>query len=226
MKKTYNNTGDKKGKKINPLLIFTGIALVVLIVLLFFVILVSNRTNKNEINEENGAEITDSSGDKKAKFTSYFAGCGLLNDKCLDTNCDQYFLCNGEGYSVCEVYDCGAEFGIGTMDESGKINIERKAKDNKEKIIKVKNKCGGALEIVESGYANERLEVKVKITTAGDCEISGFLAACKDVKIGEGGGFKPAKFSDLGDDFYLVNVNNCGEMAEIIAIGENGISIK
>ena len=29
-----------------------------------------------------------------------------------------------------------------------------------------------------------------------------------------------------GDGFYLVSVDNCSEVSEIIAIGENGISIK
>ncbi|MCK5642127.1 MAG: hypothetical protein KAJ19_15085 [Gammaproteobacteria bacterium] len=229
MKKTYSVIGEKrseKGKKANPILISIGIAFIVMIVLLLYIFITSVKISENEIGKENNSELTNLEGDEKREFAVYFPGCNSLNSKCLDSNCDQYFLCNDEKYKVCEIYDCGAEFGIGTKDENGEVKIERKVKDNREKIIKIKNKCSGSLEIAESGYANERLEAKIKVATVGDCEIGGFLVSCRNPETDESGNFKPAKFSSLDNNFYLISVSNCVEISEVIAIGENGISIK
>lgn len=226
MKETYDTTKKRENKKINPTLIFVRILFFVLILLLFYIIAVLVQTSENKTGEENNTEINNLNGDKNGELAAYFSGCDLLNSECLSMNCEQYFLCNSEEYSVCEVYDCGTEFGVGTKDGDGKIKIERKIKDNRKKIVEVKSRCSGSLEVVESNYANEKLEAKVEITTAGNCEIGGFLVSCKNLETGESNSFKPAKFSDSGDGLYLVSVNNCSELSEIIAIGENGISIK
>ena len=229
MKKTYSVIGEKrseKGKKANPALILAGMAFIIMIVSLCYIFITSVQRGEDEIGKENNSELTNLEGDEKREFAAYFPGCSLLNDKCLDSNCDQYFLCNDEKYKVCEVYDCGADFGIGTKDENEKVKIERKMKENREKIIEIKNKCSGSLEIIESGYANEKLEAKIRVATAGDCEIGGFLVSCGNAENDESGNFKPAKFSSLDNNLYLVSVSNCVEISEVIAIGENGISIK
>jgi len=159
-------------------------------------------------------------------FASYFPECDLLNNECLDTNCDKYFLCSDKKYSICEVYDCGEEFGIGTKDKDGKTNTQRKVKDNKKKIIEVKSRCGGTVEIIKSDCIDEKLEMAVKVVTSGDCAIEGFLVGYKSGESEEKIDFKPAKFSSLGGGLYSVSISTCGDVAEIIAIGESGVSIK
>ncbi|MCK5122633.1 MAG: hypothetical protein KAQ87_00575 [Candidatus Pacebacteria bacterium] len=211
-------------KKTYP--IFTGILFTVMVILLFCIAAVLIQTDENKSGRENETEINNLDGSKNEEFASYFDGCDLLNRECLSMDCGQYFLCNDKEYSVCEIYDCGMEFGIGTKDSEGKIKIERKIKDNRKKIMEVKSRCKGLLEVIESNYVDEKFEANIKVTTAGSCKIGGFLVSCKNLETGEDNGFKPAKFSDFGSSSYLISVNNCSEMSEIIAIGENGISIK
>jgi len=226
MKKTYNTMGKGENRKTNPASIFVGILFFVVIILLFCVVVVSVQRDGNKTGEENNTEVNDLNDDKGNEFAAYFSECDLLNSECFNMDCEQYFLCNDKKYLACEIYDCGTEFGIGTKDSDGKINIEREIKDNRKKIVEVKSRCNGSIELMESNYINERLEANVKVITAGDCEIGGFLVSCKNLETGESNSFKPAKFSDSGDGSYLVSVSNCSEVSEIIAIGENGVSIK
>lgn len=229
MEKTYNvmrKKGSGKRKKTNLLLIFVGMAFAVMIISLFYIVVISTQTSENEADKKNGSELADLRDNEKNEFVAYFDGCDLLNNKCLNSNCARYFLCNDQKYKICEIYDCGAEFGIGTKDENGEVKIERRAKENRDKIIKVKKKCGGSLEIIESNLADEKLEAKIKVVTSGDCEISGFLVSCKNPETNESGNLRPVKFSNSEGSFYSISIGDCSEIAEIIAIGENGISIK
>lgn len=214
-------SGGKK-REVKTASVFAKILFIIITIFLFSVIAVLIRTDENKT----GEEINNLNKDKGNEFAAYFSGCDLLNRECLSTDCEQYFLCNDEKYSVCEVYDCGTEFGVGTKDGNGKIKVERKIKDDRKKIVEVKSRCSGSLEVTESNYTDEKFEGKVKVTTAGSCEIGGFLVSCKNLETNEDNSFKPAKFSDSGDGSYFVSVDNCSEVSEIIAIGENGVSIK
>jgi len=211
-----------KNKKINILAVFVKTMYLILIILLFYVVGVLVQINENRGDKEDNISKTEvvDSGDEVI-FTSYFPGCNLLNSKCLDMECDSYDLCSDKKYLVCEIYDCGEEWGIGTKDKDGKTNIQRKIKDNKKKIIEVKGRCNGTVEILESNCVNERLEIETRVITDGNCKIEGFWIGYE-----EKGSSKPAKFSSLGNGLYLVVTNNCEKISEIIAMGENGISIK
>ena len=212
-----------KNKKINIPRALIGISCLIMIILLFYIVGVLFQMDKNcgDVSETELVDLKD-----KVVFASYFPECGLLNSECLNTDCDQYFLCSDKKYSICEVYDCGEEFGIGTKDKDGKTDIQRKAKYNKEKIIEIKSRCGGTAEIIESDCINGKLEIAAKVVTSGNCKIEGFLVGYRSGEGGEKIDFKPAKFSSLGGGFYSVSVSACGDVAEIIAIGENGVSIK
>lgn len=222
MEKTNNIMKSRENKKRNPFSIFAGVLFFVAAISLFCIIAALIQTGKNKT----GEEINNLNGDKGSEFAAYFDGCDLLNSECLSMDCEQYFLCNDEKYLACEVYDCGTEFGVGTKDSDGKIKIERELKDNRKKIVEVKSRCSGSLEMTESNYTDGKFEGEVKVTTTGSCEIGGFLVSCKNLETGEDNSFKPAKFSDSGDGSYLISVDNCSEVSEIIAIGENGVSIK
>ena len=213
-------------KKVDILAIFTKTLYFIAVILLFYIVGVLIQIDGERVDRGNNFPAETADLNEKTKFAAYFPECDLLNSECLDTNCDQYFLCSGEKYSRCEVYDCGEEFGIGTEDEDGKTDIQRKAKYNKEKIIEIKSRCGGTAEIIESDCINGKLEIAAKVVTSGNCKIEGFLVGYRSGEGGEKIDFKPAKFSSLGGGFYSVSVSACGDVAEIIAIGENGVSIK
>lgn len=217
----------KKNKKVNISLAFMGIFAAVLIILLFYIVGVLIQLKESEM-PKNGVDSSNSQThiEKTGKFASYFPECGLINDKCLDASCVKYFLCNDKKYSVCEIYDCQEEFGIATEDEDGKINIKRKIKDERKKIVEIKNRCNGTLEILKSDCVEEKLEMQVQVNTAGNCVIEGFMAVYKIGEDASEKSFKPAKFSNLGNGIYLVRTSNCNEILELIAIGEAGVSIK
>lgn len=215
-----------KNKKINSVLTFSGLLYVVMIVLLFYIVGVLVQMNKEYPDEENKPSVKVVDLNKETGFASYFPECDLLNSECLDTNCKQYFLCSGKEYLRCEVYDCGENFGVGARDKNGEIDITRKAKDNKKKIAEIKNRCNGSVEVVENNCVDEKLEMAVKVVTGGDCEIEGFLIGYGNQENGEKISFKPAKFLSLGSGIYSISLNNCNEVGEVIAIGENGVSIK
>ena len=215
-----------KNKKINIPMALIGMSYLIMIILLFYIVGVLFQMYREYAGREDNFPTKTIDLSEKAKFAAYFPECDLLNSECLDMDCDQYFLCSGKKYSRCEVYDCGKEFGVGVEDKSGKIDILRKAKDNKKKIIEVKSRCGGTVEIVESDCVDGKLEIAAKVATNDDCAIEGFLVGYGNQESGEKISFKPAKFLSLGSGLYSVSVNNCDDVSEIIAIGENGVSIR
>jgi hypothetical protein len=216
---------ENKKQKTNSLLVFAGVLFVILITSLFCVIILT-KPGENKTKKENGAATADFDDNQKTEFAAYFTGCDLLNKECLNANCDKYFLCNDKKYLTCEIYDCQEEFGIGTKDEDGKIDIRRKIKDERKKIAEIKSRCDGTLKILKSDCVEEKLEMQVQVSTAGDCAIEGFMAVYETEEDTSKKSFKPAKFSDLGNGLYLVKTSNCKETSELIAIGEAGVSIK
>ena len=219
---------DVKNKKSGSLIpAFTVILLSITLILLFYIIavLVQIETvlETNLKTADNISYVDDDITDEVA-LGDYFPGCELITENCLDSSCRYYFLCNDKKYAKCEIYDCGEDFGVGTMDEKGKISAGKKIKQDREKIKKAINKCRGSVEILSSECAEENLRIKVKVSTAGDCGIKGFIA-------GYGGEEKKlfksaADFSVMEDNSYLVVLNGCEEITKLIAVGEGGVSIK
>lgn len=216
---------NTKNKKISIPAIFMELSIIILIVLLVYIVgaliqLYGDGYRSGFSPAHNGAS------NNGAEFASYFVGCGLLNDKCLNADCDQYFLCSDKNYSACETYDCGEEFGVGTKDQSGKIDVIKKTKQEREKIKRMLDMCRGSLEIFGNVCENGKLKAKVKVSTAGSCEIEGFLASYKNTGNTEENRFERIEFSRISEGLYQVTLDNCAEMPELIAVGENGISIK
>ncbi|MEA1937264.1 MAG: hypothetical protein U9N04_04105 [Patescibacteria group bacterium] len=88
-----------------------------------------------------------------------------------------------------------------------------------EKIREIKDRCKGFLEIMDEKCVDGKLEMKVKVSTAGDCFVVSFIANYADNKK------KIAEFSSLGDDVYLVVLNNCDKIEKLIVSGEGGFTI-
>lgn len=213
-------------KKISIPVIFMELSVIILIVLLAYVVGVLIQLYGDGYRSGFSPAHNGILNSNSAEFASYFAGCGLLNNKCLNTDCGQYFLCNDKKYSICEIYDCGEEFGVGTKDQSGKIDVIKKTKQEREKIKKILDRCRGSLEILEKVCENGKLKAKVKVSTTGSCEIEGFLASYKNAGNAEENRLERVEFSRISEGLYLVNFNDCAKMPELIAVGENGISIK
>ena len=207
---------NKKNKKINTSLIFVGIV----VLMVFLVFLVQNRER------EIGNSDLPIHNDPIENFSDYFPGCSLINGSCLSTDCDKYFLCNDKKYVTCEIYDCKKEFGIVTVDENGETKTNRKIKDDRKRIIEIKSRCDGKLEILKSECIEEKLEMQVKVETVGDCAISGFMATYKTGETASEKSVKSVEFFDLEEGLYLIKTNNCEEISELVAIGDSGISIR
>jgi len=88
-----------------------------------------------------------------------------------------------------------------------------------EKVEEIKDKCRGSLEIIDKKCADGKLEMKVKVSTTGDCPVVSFIVDYADNKK------KIAEFSSLGDNDYLVVLDNCNEVEKLIASGEGGFTI-
>lgn len=213
---------NAKIKKTKTLPIFMFLLMAIFGLLLFYIIGVLMQLNEKD---RSGALPNQGGLLENGKFASYFPGCGLLNNSCLDSKCDQYFLCNDKKHLVCEIYDCGENFGIGTEDENGKISAEMKTKQDREKIMKIVSRCKGEIEIINDVCESGKLKIQAKVTTDGDCKIEAFMAAYggsqTEPKI-----FMPAEFSSLGNNLYAVEIGKCDDISEIIAVGEGGVSIK
>lgn len=213
------NTKNKKTKNL-PIFMFLFMAIFGL--LLFYIIGVLIQLDGKDRN----SVLPNQSGlSENSEFASYFPGCGLINNSCLSSKCDQYFLCNDKKYLVCEIYDCGENFGIGTKDENGKMNIEKRIKQDREKIMKMVSKCKGKIEIIDNACESGKLKIQAKVTTAGDCKIEAFMAAYGGGQA-ESKSFMSAEFSDLGNNLYAVEIGRCDNILEVIAVGEGGVSIK
>ncbi|MCK4892276.1 MAG: hypothetical protein KAS78_06430 [Candidatus Pacebacteria bacterium] len=216
----------KKNKKINIPSAFMGIFIIILIILLFYIVGVLIQFRESGM-LKNGAGSPDSQThiEKTSKFASYFPECGLINDSCLDTTCGLYFLCNEEKYLICEIYDCGEEFGIGTEDKNGKIRTRREIKVDKSKVEELVSKCrGGSLSVMDKKCVENRLEVNVSLNIGDKCEIKNFMA---EYDLGGEKKFSSVdKFSDLGDNKYLITINNCDDFVKLIAVGEGGVGIR
>lgn len=209
-------------KKTKTLPIFMFLLMAIFGLLLFYIIGVLI-----QLNEKGGSGALPNQGGllENSEFASYFPGCGLLNNSCLGSKCDQYFLCNDKKYLVCEIYDCGENFGIGTEDENGKISIEKKIKQDREKIIKMISKCKGEIEIITNICESGKLKIQAKVATNGDCKIEAFMAAYGGSQT-EPKSFMSAEFSSLGNNLYAVEIGRCDNVLEVIAVGEGGVSIK
>jgi len=216
---------EKKVVKVNKskaILVFI-IALVILsfVIIGFFVLSRESRA------PENGGVIVDLKTEIVAedKFYASFPGCGLIYNDCLDTTCGLYFLCNEKKYSTCEIYDCGEEFGVGTEDNNGEVRITKELKVDKEKVEEIVSKCrGGSLSIGKQECVENKLVVNVSLNVRGECIIKNFMA---EYVLGEENKFRTVdKFSDLGNNNYLLTMNNCDDAVGFIAVGEGGVSIR
>ena len=215
------NKIDKKNN-FNAVFLFLIILVFLLFILVGFLIQYGeNKELKNSVPVDN----SQTEGVDTGKFSASFLTCGLIYNDCLDTTCGLYFLCNEKKYLTCEIYDCGEEFGVGTEDENGEIRTVKELKVDKARVEEVVSKCrGGSLNITNKECVENKLMVNVNLDLSDKCEIKNFMA---EYSLEEEKLFSTVdEFTDLGNNNYLLTMNNCDNSVEFIAIGEGGVGIR
>ncbi|MFZ2970396.1 MAG: hypothetical protein WA063_04575 [Minisyncoccia bacterium] len=218
---------NKKIKTNNNKKNATLILIIIVVASLFLYIAIMTGLNERSNSGNNGnMDNTGNTEEKRDKITEYFPDCGILSDDCLDVNCDKYFLCNDKEYKTCKIYDCGKDYGIGTIDADGKLSTSRKIKYDEEGVRKMIEKCKGDIDVLKNECIGENREMEVQVSTNGQCEITGFLAIGKKQSENEENKVNSGKFSIIAENSYKVTFDTCENMSEIIAIGNGGVSIK
>jgi len=215
-KKIKTNINNKN------ILLLLVIALVILLTFSYIIYMAA----KVGIEGGGSSNVVGGPTEIKNNISGNFKDCSLLSGSCLDAGCDKYFLCSDKKYKKCEIYDCGKDYGIGTIDMGGKMAISREVKFNEANVLKMIEKCQGTVDVIKNTCNGGSREMEVKVLTNGQCGISGFLAIGK--KQGETGEEKvmSGKFSAAGENSYKVTFDVCEDISEIIAIGDGGVSIK
>jgi len=175
-------------------------------------------------NKQEDATVTseDEQDDVLMAGGSSFADCKPLQENCTSgTDCISSSIC-GEGiYETCEIYDCGDTYGVYTQSGGGSVNIYKQAKADKNIAQPKQEVCKGlAVEALEQKCTDNKMQVKVKLTTEGECKIDDFIVLYDNSKENQ-----PNTFVSLGKDMYSIEVKTCGRMTDIIPRTEGGVPI-
>jgi hypothetical protein len=149
---------------------------------------------------------------------AYFPGCRLLEGDCLDPSCSFYNACDGS-QKECRIYDCGDEYGIFARTEAGEIRTKGEKKPDLAAIGKRGEACTGAMEVLEQGCVSGHYQAKVKLTTAGECEIGSFTVVFEEL------GNVLGSFTRDQDSIYTVAADSCGKFVRIKAANRDGVSL-
>lgn len=149
-----------------------------------------------------------------------FPECQLLDGSCLDKNCKYLFMCDIMEFTGCQVYDCSSDYGVFIESKEGKTITKKYPKPNLAKAEEQIAGCQGEPVLLEQKCKNDKLELKVKLTTRGDCPINSFIVKLNNEN-------HIAKFEKL-EDYYSLTLDACGVVAvsDITAVGQGGIRIK
>ena len=199
------------------------IFLLILVVVVCSVILICMNESKNRKHITTKPPKIDKNSENK--FEAYFPGCEIIENDCVDSKCDKFFLCNDKKYLTCEIYDCVQDYGIGTIDVEENIKIRKKIKHDRELAEKMIEKCRGDIEVRDSNCIDNKLELKIKVSTQGECVIRSFKTAWQDENNSELMKYVNADSFVSEDGLYSVTFDSCGEYLKIIAVGGGGISI-
>ncbi len=188
----------EQNKKTNNPMIKVIIVLFVFFIILISVLLFVDQKNRIERNV-----------DKK------FESCDELANSCNDQSCQYYFLCSESENSNCNVYDCGIEYGIEITELDGSIIAKTRQILDQEKINKIVDSCSGEVQVLEKKSCEDgKAVVTVRVLTKGDCEVDSFTMKINDRN-------RITSFQKIGEN-YVVSVRQCGEISEVVAIGDDG----
>jgi len=150
----------------------------------------------------------------------YFKNCQLLEKECLDVDCSYYSRCGDGNYQSCRIYDCDDTYGIFTEDMNGKQDVKNQDKPDMNAILEQKDACEGSMQIISKECVAGKEEIKVKVTTQGECKIGGFTVIFDGTKT------KQNTFKELGNNTYAITAISCGNVTRVIPATPNGISLE
>jgi hypothetical protein len=150
---------------------------------------------------------------------SYFQGCTMMRDSCLDVSCDLYAQCGKGKYKTCRLYDCGNDYGVYTISAAGKEAVSKEAKYDPNEVAAKKEACGGSMQILDEQCTAGKTQLKVKINSKGECKLGGFTVIYNETDS------EPNTFVRQEDGTYLLTVEKCGKLKTIIPQTEEGIAI-
>ncbi|MDD3190427.1 MAG: hypothetical protein PHI66_01915 [Candidatus Pacebacteria bacterium] len=209
-----NKKGVKKNISIDGIYIARTLMLavcVIFILLLVYIVGGLFLVRENIVGPDNSSYQKD----------AYFSGCVLLEENCLDGDCNFYTLCGDGNYKVCKVYDCGDSHGVFTEDVDGAVDRKKRNKPDLKALDAKKEACQGSLAILEDKcIQGEEENLKVKIVTEGECTITAFTLIY-DIY-----GARATTFEDLGGGEYMILSDYCGVVSEIVPATGEGISLE
>lgn len=174
-----------------------------------------------ENKQDDAVTTNNKQDDATSSLSIFFDDCKPLQENCTSgTDCISASIC-GEGiYETCEIYDCGDTYGVYTKSGGGSVNTYKQAKADKN-ITQSEPKVCKALtvETLQQKCVDNKMQLKVKLTTEGECKISDFIILY-DSKENQ-----PNTFVSLGDNVYLIEVETCGGLTDITPRTEGGIPI-
>lgn len=168
--------------------------------------MVKNNTNDvTKMTEETGtmaaADVFDSGMDG-------FKGCKILYENCKkEDGCALSSYCGQGENRVCEIYDCDSTYGIRVYGDG--IAMASYTVDKTDTGAAQEKNCTWNMDVFEHNCVDGKMEMKVKVSTAGQCKVSGFDIAY------DGKTNQPNTFSRINDFTYSVELDKCGNLTEI-----------
>ncbi|MBU4298434.1 hypothetical protein KJ636_00085 [Patescibacteria group bacterium] len=147
-----------------------------------------------------------------------FQECQLLTDSCSSQTCPYFFMCDIMEIINCQVYDCQSYYGVLIKNKEGETITQKYPKPDLAKVEEQVTKCQGEPILLEQKCRNNKLNLKVKVATKGDCSIEAFIVNLDNKNW-------TAEFEKL-ENYYNLTLDTCGVVSGITAVGQGGIRIK
>lgn len=172
-------------------------------------------------NKQDDVVTTDNKQDNAtSSLSTFFDGCKPLQENCSSgTDCISASIC-GEGvYETCEIYDCGDTYGVYTLSATGGASYKQ-AKTDKSMAQSEPVACKVLmLEALEQECVDNKLQIKVKLNTQGECKVNDFVV------LYDGKENQPNTFVSLGNNVYSIEVSTCGDISDIVPRSAGGVPL-
>lgn len=137
-----------------------------------------------------------------------FQGCKILYENCRkEDGCALSSYCGQGENRVCEIYDCDKTYGIRVQGDG--IAMASYEVEKTDTGAAQGGNCDWDMDVFEHNCIDGKMEMKVKVSTAGQCKVSGFDIAY------DGKGNQPNIFRAINDFTYSVELDKCGNLTEI-----------
>jgi len=146
--------------------------------------------------------------------------CSVMIEDCRKDGCPFYFLCDtGKEIEKCTLYNCRGEYKAEIKEKDNTQIISKNyPRPNLAEINQRRENCIGKVNILSKQCQVGELRITANVSTQGECPVKDFLAKLDGI-------YYPAEFKKENEN-YIIKVKICGNLSELIAIAEGGVSIK